>query len=45
MRLGKKIKDSIIDLTFTIIELRPLDLWAIDEDNLTPSDHVLILLE
>jgi hypothetical protein len=30
---------------FTIIELGPLDLWAIDEDNLTLSDHALILLE
>jgi sugar/nucleoside kinase (ribokinase family) len=44
-RLEKKTKGSIIDLTFTIIELGPLDLWAIDKDNLTPSDHALILLE
>ena len=44
-RPGKKTKESIIDLTFTTIELGPLDLWAIDEDNLTPSDHALILLE
>jgi hypothetical protein len=44
-RPGKKNKGSIIDLTFTTIELGPLDLWAIDEDNLTPSDHALILLE
>jgi hypothetical protein len=44
-RLGKKTKGSIIDLMFTIIELGPLDLWAIDEDNLTLFDHVLILLE
>jgi hypothetical protein len=45
MRPGKKTKGFIIDLTFTIIELGPLDLWAIDENNLILSDHVLILLE
>jgi hypothetical protein len=45
MRLEKKTKGSIIDLIFTIIELGPLNLWAIDEDNLTLSNHVLILLE
>jgi hypothetical protein len=45
IRLGKKTKGSIIDLTFTTIELGPLDLWVIDENNLTPSDYVLILLE
>jgi hypothetical protein len=45
MRLEKKTKGSIIDLIFTIIELGPLNLWAIDEDNLTPSNHVLILLK
>ena len=44
-RPGNKNKGTIIDLTFTTTELGPLDLWAIDEDNLTPSDHALILLE
>jgi hypothetical protein len=34
-RPEKKNKDTIIDLTFTTTELEPLDLWAIDEDNLT----------
>ena len=44
-RLEKENKDIIIDLTFTITELELLNLWIIDEDNLTPSDHALILLE
>ena len=28
-----------------LTELGPLDLWVIDEDDPTPSDHALILLE
>ena len=27
------------------MELGPLESWSIDEDNPTPSDHTLILLE
>ena len=42
-RPGKENKNFIINLTFTTI--KPLDLWVIDEDNPTPSDHALILLE
>jgi hypothetical protein len=30
---------------FTIIELGPLNLWVINKDDLTPSNHVLILME
>jgi hypothetical protein len=45
IRLGNKIKGSIIDFTFTTTELGPLDLWVINEDNLTPSNHALILME
>jgi hypothetical protein len=44
-RPGNKTKGSIIDLTFTTTELGPLDLWVIDEDDPTPSDHALILME
>ena len=36
---------SIIDLTFTTIEIGPLDRWAIEEDLLIPSDHELIIFE
>jgi len=38
-------RGSIIDLTFTTLDLGPLDLWAVDDDNPTPSDHALIVLE
>jgi ribonuclease HI len=44
-RPGKGNKGTIIDLAFTTTELGPLDSWAIDEDNPTPSDHAVILLE
>ena len=44
-RPGNKTKGSIIDLTFTTTELGLLDLWVIDEDDPTPSDHALILLK
>jgi hypothetical protein len=44
-RPGKGNKGSIIDLTFTTVELGPLELWAIETDCPTPSDHVLIVLE
>ena len=44
-RPGNKKKGSIIDLTFTTTDLGLLDLWVIDEDDPTPSDHALILLE
>jgi hypothetical protein len=44
-RLGNKIKGFIIDFTFTIIELGLLDLWAIDENDLTLSNYALILME
>jgi Endonuclease-reverse transcriptase len=44
-RPGKENKGSIIDLTFTITEIGPLDLWAIEEDKPTPSDYALIVLE
>jgi hypothetical protein len=30
---------------FTTTDLGPLELWAINENNLTPLDHALILLE
>jgi hypothetical protein len=36
---------SIIDLTFTTIEIGLLDTWAIEEDLPTPSDHELIIFE
>ena len=45
IRPGNRNKGSIINLAFTTIELGPLELWSIDKDNLTPSDHALILLE
>ena len=35
----------IIDLTFTTIEIGPLDRQAIEEDLPTPSDHELIIFE
>src|SRR5271154_29236 len=38
-------RGSIIDLTFTTTDLGPLDLWAIDTEWPTPSDHELIVLE
>jgi hypothetical protein len=30
---------------FTTTELGPLNLWVINEDDLTPSNHALILME
>ena len=36
---------GIIDLTFTTVEIGPLESWAIERENLTPSDHELIVLE
>jgi endonuclease/exonuclease/phosphatase family metal-dependent hydrolase len=44
-RPGKDSTGSVIDLTFTTEELGPLELWAIETEWLTPSDHVLIVLE
>ena len=44
-RPKKKGGGSVIDLTFTTRDLGPLDLWAIETDTPTPSDHVLIVLE
>jgi hypothetical protein len=45
IRPGNKTKGFIINLMFTTIELGLLDLWVINKDNLTPSDHALILME
>ena len=44
-RPGKDNRGSIIDLTFTTEELGPLELWAIETEWPTPSDHELIVLE
>src|SRR5271156_5828740 len=44
-RPGKENGGSIIDLTFTTEELGPLEIWAIETEWPTPSDHVLIVLE
>jgi len=41
----KETRGTIIDLTFTTLELGPLESWAIERDNPTPSDHELIVLE
>jgi hypothetical protein len=35
----------IIDLTFTTLDIGPLESWAVERDNPTPSDHELIVLE
>ena len=44
-RPGVTHAGSIIDLTFTTIEMGFLDFWAIEEDLPTPSDHELIVFE
>jgi len=36
---------SIIDLVLTSQELGPLQLWAVDTEHQTGSDHELIVLE
>jgi hypothetical protein len=40
-----KTRGSIIDLTFTTLDMGPLESWAVERDNPTPSDHELIVLE
>jgi hypothetical protein len=44
-RPGTTHTGSIIDLTFTTIEIGVLDRWAIEEDLPTLSDHELIIFE
>lgn len=36
---------SIIDLTFTTLELRILDPWVIEKELATPSDHERIVFD
>jgi hypothetical protein len=43
-KLGK-IKSSIINLTFTTLDIGPLKSWAVERDNPTPSDHEFIVLK
>jgi Endonuclease-reverse transcriptase len=40
-----KSSGSIIDLTFTTLEMGPLESWAIETESPSPSDHELIVLE
>ena len=42
-RLNARNNKSIIDLTFTTIQIGLLDSWLIEEDLSTPSDHELIV--